>query len=121
MAKDDYDVIVYRILVYYYALMKRKIVFEETTFYESVKKNVENDQYFADILRLMQDEELLQGLSYVKAWGGDYILVSNPREAKITAKGIHYLKDNSKMKQVGETLKEAADIIATLAGIIKPY
>ena len=32
MAKDDYDVIVYRVLVYFYACMKRKIMFEEETF-----------------------------------------------------------------------------------------
>ncbi|MDO5014534.1 MAG: hypothetical protein Q4E28_01065 [Clostridia bacterium] len=31
MAKDDYDVIVFKILLYYYAVLKRKIVFEKTS------------------------------------------------------------------------------------------
>lgn len=38
MAKDDYDVIVYKILVYLYAFMKRKITFEEDVFQATVKK-----------------------------------------------------------------------------------
>ena len=34
----DYDVIVYRVLVYYYVILKRKIMFEEASF-----KRAENE------------------------------------------------------------------------------
>ena len=32
MAKDDYNVLVYKILIYLYACLKRKIAFNETVF-----------------------------------------------------------------------------------------
>ena len=36
MAKDDYDVIVFKILTYLYACVKRKTVFEEAAFYHAI-------------------------------------------------------------------------------------
>ena len=119
MAKDDYNVIVYRVLVYLYACMKRKIMFEKATFQEAVRKNVESDTYFADILRMMQDEGLIEGLTFAKAWGGDVILITDVEDAKITAAGIRYLQENSTMKKVGDMLKETVDIISKLAAIIQ--
>lgn len=118
MAKDDYDVIVYRILVYLYACMKRKIMYEDTTFQAAVRKNVESDEYFTDILRMMQSEGLIEGLTFTRAWGGDVILLSEVKDAKITADGIRYLKENSAMNTVGEKLKESVDIISKLAGML---
>ena len=117
MAKDDYDVIAYRILTYLYACLKRKIIFDDTAFRAAVKKNVESDEYFTSVLKMMQDEGLIRGLLITKAWGGDYILSSDLRDAEITADGIHYLKENSTMKKTGEMLKDAADIIAGLASV----
>lgn len=118
MAKDDYEVIVYRVLVYMYACMKREIMYEDATFQAAVRKNVESDEYFADILMMMQSENLIEGLAFTKAWGGDMILMSEMKDAKITAEGIRYLKENSTMKAVGERLKESVDIISKLASAI---
>ena len=120
MAKDDYDVIVYRILVYLYACMKHKIMFENITFEKAVRKNIESDEYVTDILVMMQKEGLITGVIGAGAWG-ESILVSEYSDLKITVDGIHYLKENSTMKKVGETLKETVDIIAKLAGIIKLF
>ena len=116
MAKDDYDVIVYRMLVYLYACAKRKILFEDTTFREAVKKNVENDMYFYDVLRMMQTEGLIEGLVFTSAWG-DVFLANDLQDAKITADGIHYLKENRTMAKVGTAMKEAVDTIAKLAEV----
>lgn len=118
MAKDDYDVIVYRVLVYLYACMKRKIIFEEVTFQAAVRKNVDSDEYFVDILRMMQGEGLIEGLAFAAAWGGDYIMLGSHRDARITAKGIRYLKENAGMMRIGSAMKESADIIAKLAEIL---
>ena len=118
MAKDDYDVIVYRILVYLYGCLKHKIIYKEETFRASVRKHVDSEEYFAHIVRMMQEEELIEGLAFTKAWGGDVILLSGMNEARITAKGIHYLEENSKMNKVGQMLKESADLIAKLASIL---
>lgn len=118
MAKDDYDVIVYKVLVYYYACFKQKIIFEEEVFKHTVSKDIEKEEYLIKILLLMQTEGLITGLSFTKAWGGDYILINDLADAEITAEGIHYLKDNSKMKAIGESLKEAVDLIAKLAVLV---
>ena len=50
MAKDDYDVVLYRILVYLYACKKRKIAYNSTTFREAVSKGVQNDQWLYDVI-----------------------------------------------------------------------
>ena len=69
MAKDDYDVVVYRMLVYLYAVLKHKIIFEDATFRQAVRKNIESDEYFTSILRMMKEENLIEGLSFERAWG----------------------------------------------------
>ena len=119
MAKDDYDVIVYRILVYLYACLKHKIMFEEEVFLATVCRNVESEEYFADILRMMQKEGYIEGLVFANPWGNEWILGNDIENARITPEGIHYLQDNSRMKKVGEMLKESVDIIAKLASLIK--
>lgn len=118
MAKDDYDVIAYRVLVYLYAVMKHKIVFEDLTFEKAVRKNVESDEYFAEILQMMQEEELIKGLTFVNAWGGDVILASDVSDAKITPTGIRYLNENDRMRQIGNMLKESVDLISKLASLV---
>lgn len=118
MAKDDYDVILYRLLIYLYACMKRKIIFEEQTFSASVKKHVDSEEYFADIIRMAQEEGLIEGVTIKKAWGGDVIIASSLNHARITASGIRYLNNNCQMKAIGELLKESADIISKLAALI---
>ncbi len=40
-------------------------------------------------------------------------------DLEITANGIHYLKENSTMANVGNMLKEAVDAIANLARILE--
>lgn len=117
MAKDDYNVIVYRVLVYLYGCLKGKTVYEEKAFNAAVRKGVENDEYFVRALNLMQKDGLISGLVISKAWGNAYILASDLSDAEITAEGIRYLQENSTMKKVGETLKASADIIASLAAL----
>lgn len=121
MAKDDYFVIVYRVLVYLYGCLKRKNIYEDTTFQEQVRKNVESDEYFVDVLRMMQEDGLIDGLVFKKVWGGDVMLLNRFQDAKITSHGVLYLQENKKMKKVRETLKESADTIAKLAGILLPF
>ncbi len=115
MAKDDYDVIVYRILVYYYACLKRKISFDNETFRELVSKHTDSEGYFNDILDMMQREGFIEGLSFHRAWGRDLLLTSDLDEARITPEGIHYLKENSAMAKAAEFLKNGKDLIAGLA------
>lgn len=115
MAEDDYSVILYRLLVYLYACTKRKIMFEEQTFREAVKKSAGNDQYFYDILEMAQEEGFIRGANFKKTWGPDKIPLFEENELEITASGIRYLQENSMMHKIGEKLKEAVDTIANLA------
>lgn len=121
MAKDDYDVIVYKILLYLYAVLKRKISFDSATFGAMLSKNEISDEYLTDVLRMMQIEGQISGAQFVKAWGNEYILVSNLSDISITAAGINYLKENSVMQKIGSTLKESAGIVASLINIVKPW
>lgn len=120
MAQDDYEVILYRLLVYLYACKKRKIAYNEATFQEAVRKNVQNDQWFYDIIEMAQSEGLIEGARFQKAWGGDKAPLFDYNELDITAAGIRYLKENSTMKHVGEALRESVDVISKLAGIVIP-
>lgn len=121
MAKDDYDVIVYKILLYYYAVMKRKIAYEEETLQAVISKADIQDEYLTDILRMMQNEGLIEGAVIRKAWGNDYILCSDKADIRITAAGIRYLKENATMKQITDKLKEIPGMVSTLIGIVKPF
>lgn len=121
MAKDDYDVIVYKILLYYYAIMKRKIVYSEESFQALLSKADIPDEYLADVLRMMQSEGLIEGAVIVKAWGHDYIISSDKMDISITADGIRYLKENATMKRIAGTLKEIPGLVSTLIGIVKPF
>lgn len=86
MAKNDYHVIVYRILLYLYTCLKGG---------EDV-----------DPKRL--DEIALAAGANERYW--HYILCSLLDGACITPRGIEYLTDNSFMAKVRKFLKEAKDI-----------
>lgn len=120
MAKDDYFALVYRVLAYLYACMKQQILFEKDTFQAAVKKHVKSEEYFADVLRRMQQDGLITGLSFRKAWGREWLLLSDVEDAEITSKGIEYLEENSAMKRVGESLKLLPELIGTLIKMLWP-
>ncbi len=118
MAKDDYDVIVFKILTYLYSCIKRKITFNIKVFEAVLSKNNIPDEYLADILQMMTEEKLIKGLSFIHAWGQDRICISNYNEMKITADGIKYLKDNSKMNEVKQYLVSVPGLVADLINLV---
>lgn len=118
MAKDDYDVLVYKILLYLYAVFKRKKVFDEEEFKEALKVKEISEEYLINILNSMQEENLIKGLSFINPWGGEVLLSNDYSCMKIKADGIHYLSENGKMKKVRDFLLENADIFASLIKIL---
>ena len=114
MAKDDYDVIVYKILLYFYACMKRVISFDQTVFDKAIKRDVLNEEYFVSILHMMQVEGLITNLTIAKPWGNVYLLASDLWDAEITAEGIRYLKENSRAKKARDTLKAFVKLFGEL-------
>ena len=63
---------------------------------------------------MMSDEGLIEELAFKRAWGQDLIALFDESDMIITAKGIHYLEENDKMKKVGQYLLDKADTIANL-------
>ena len=58
MAKDDYDVVVFRILVYLYAIFKGKQIFDQHIFLKVISK-VEED-YLYRVLEMMRSKSLIR-------------------------------------------------------------
>ena len=118
MAKDDYNVISYKVLVYLYGIFKRKITYDQNVFRKLINLDDIDDQYFSDILRNLQAEGYIQGLSFTKAWGNEYILFSDYSDMVITHQGIQYLYENNSMKQIKEILINNVGLIGSLIKII---
>jgi hypothetical protein len=48
----------------------------------------------------MEQDGLISGFQYKKIWGNQSLIINDLNEMKITPEGIHYLNDNSKMKEI---------------------
>lgn len=115
MAADDYEVIAYKILTYLYGVMKGKIVFDKVVFKTTILKKEISDEYFARILKMMKDENLVSGIVITKVWGNEYIVTSDIVDMEITATGIRYLKENSTIRKA---LENVPGYISTLIGLV---
>ncbi len=118
MAKDDYDYIVFRMLTYLYGCLKRQIGFDEAVFRELIISPKVREEYFTDVLRMMQGERLIEGASFAKAWGKTYILTSQLEDISITAEGVRYVLNNDKMKQIARAVSENAGAICELVKLV---
>lgn len=118
MAKDDYDVVLFKILSYLYGCIKRKYSFDITSFNAVISKQKVNDDYLSSILHMASEEGLVEGLTFTHAWGMNYIVCNDYSDMTITAKGIRYLKDNSKMQEVKKYLEEIPGIVADLIRLV---
>ncbi len=119
MAEDDFHVIVYKILLYLYGVLKRKFAFDMMEFDALISKRDISDGYLTDILRMMQEDKLIRGANFKKVCGNEHILTSDMSDISITSAGIEYLKENPMMQKVGSALKESAGIVHSLAKVVK--
>ena len=110
MAKDDYHVIVYKILAYLYQCLKngeniKACNLECTNKYFQINKN-----YWQYILFHLQDSEMIEGIMFVDIDGLDIPYPANLENCRITPKGIEYLCDNSLIEKAKKFLKEIKEI-----------
>lgn len=113
MAKDDYDVIVFKILTYLYR--KLKDGYEDDTYLFPLTDDFPiNRDYFISVFEDLEDKKYIKNLVITKAWGGD-IVSFNLSGLKITGEGIAYLRDNSRMKKLINFVKEARAIMSLWA------
>ena len=110
MAEDDYFVITGKILGYLYLRLKGK-----------TKKGIEYLQpmskdfpimpdYFEYVIANLQNAGYIDGVTIIRAWGGDIIMMDIPEDVHITPKGIEYLKDNGTLHKILEKLPEYAGL-----------
>lgn len=108
MGKTDYYTITAKILVYLYKKYKRMSV-DENYILPLTKDFPISGEQLADTITMMEEQGFITAKK-TYAWGGDIIMLDY-QSLKIAPAGIDYLHDNSKIKKVCETLKEAAAII----------
>ena len=108
MAKNDYWVVVYKILNYYFQKMKHGEPADENEINASALEIPY--LYLMDVYRNLFDDGFLTGTCVTGDMSGN-VYIENLSLVRITTKGIEYLEDNSKMKQAYKILKEIKDWI----------
>ena len=119
MAKDDYYVIVYKILAYLYKQLKNGQPIEKEMLIHNGRLFTINETYwvYADvfcrmlvyIFQNMLDQGFIRGINNSRAAGGFYI-AEQLEECEITPEGIGYLCDNNLMEKAKRFLKDIKDI-----------
>ena len=109
MAKDDYYVIVYKILAYLYARLKEdekidvRLIVHDSSMLD-IKKG-----YWTYIIEHMWKQGFIEGIDV--AYGiGDYPEIVGLEYMKITPDGIGYLLDNNLLAKAKKLLKEMKEI-----------
>jgi len=108
MAKNDYYVLVYKILMYLYNCLKSG---EEV---DTGKLTANwlgiNDRYFEYIFDTLKDEGFILDVAYIEDYAGkrldDGIMIS--------PKGISYLHENSTIQKVKRSVKGITDIVGNI-------
>lgn len=112
MAKDEYYVIVCKILVFLYKKLKGKEQRLNVEYIAPLTKDFPIDEeYLWYVIEKMNEKGLVEKVTIIKAWGGDVVRIDYDK-MRITPEGIDYLKDNSTMQKVVQTLHEAIPIMS---------
>lgn len=107
MAKDDYFVIVYRILNYLYECFKAGER-PDMEMFGPVALRI-NNGYWVNVMESLYNEGYITGVSVIKSIGGSSGI--KLLDLKITQKGIEYLQDNSKMTKAKDFLRTVKEVI----------
>ena len=114
MAKDDYHVIVFRMLQYLYAQLKKG----EPVDREKLSNHGEicqiNMRYWTYIIESMQEQELIRGLHWDGARADGDDIWEQLGQIEITPKGIDLLADNNMQSRVGEILQGVVKLLPGL-------
>ena len=110
MAKDDYFVIVYKMLDYLYDCLKKGREPEAAALRHDGKLFRIHPQYWLYIIEHLLSGGYIEGLRITKAWGMETV-VEDFDCCRITPDGIAYLEDNAKLQRAKKALKELKEII----------
>lgn len=109
MAKDDMDVIIYKILRYMYECMKagRRPALEDMC-YNCKLFNIP-ERYWSSTMRELIDAGYVRGITYRMTKSG--LLIDMMDDAAITLDGVHFLEENSGMAKAKQFLGNAFEIV----------
>ncbi len=109
MAKNDYYVIVYKILAYLYMQLKNGADIEADMITHDGKLFKINQKYWLYIIDHMLNDGFIDGLVIKKTFGNEIIILGWD-DLTITPKGIDYLCNNSALEKAKEFLKDIKEI-----------
>lgn len=107
MSKDDYQVIAYKILAYFYACLKEGI---DGNVQKAQELTESNNVYFLAVLQDLLDSGYMSGSAAM-----DYACEINGNNLRVTLKGVEYLDTNSTMAKVKKTLGKAFELVLQAA------
>lgn len=109
MAKDDMDVIIYKILRYMYERVKRG----ETPRLEDMCYDCKlfhiPEGYWNQIIVELAESGYVRGFLCRRTKSG--LVVTMMDDVSITLAGVHFLEENSRMRKAGEFLGKAFEIV----------
>ena len=114
MAKDDYFVLVGRILVYLYSRLKGRDGRDPMEYLQPGTKEFPiSRDYFDYIIRHMYKNGFLEGMELRCSPDGEVLEAFVSERTQITPAGIEYLEDNRIMRKVIALIPGAAEIIGS--------
>lgn len=117
MAKDDMEVVMYKILRYLYECMKRDVTPDLQKYgWHSDLLDIPQ-QYWCKIIKILVEKRLIKGFAILSTKDGIHIQTKPPIE--ITYEGREFLRENSGMQKAKEVCGEAFEVLLSAAiGII---
>ncbi len=110
MSKDDYFVVVYRILAYLYHCVKNGINPDMEYLTYNTKHFPVCESYWEYIIEHMLEDGYIDGVAVSKGLNRDIGRIKII-DIRITPKGIEYLRDNNNMKKAEEFLKSIKEML----------
>ncbi len=113
MARDDYFVIVYKILIYLYECLKKGKTPDTYNIITAESYGIV-ESYFEYIISEMLNSGYIRGVSVFNAVGKNTPYIKITESLTITPKGIEYLQNNSTIARIKTFLKEIKETVPGL-------
>lgn len=117
MAKDDMEIVMYKILRYLYECMKRDIAPDLQKYGWCSELFDIPQQYWCKIIRILVEKGLIKGFDILETKDGVQIQTKPPTE--ITYEGREFLRENSGMQKAKEACGESFSVLlSAIIGVI---
>lgn len=118
MGKDDYFVLVNKLLRYLYKCLKNDIEPDWDIIAPNTKDFPVHEEYFTYMLSHLIADKYIEGISEIRRIGKP-VQFKETTGIAITPKGIEYLEEDSTMKRITEFLGPAGEIAGAVISKFK--